>query len=80
MDEKTDYIRFLEGVFMWKMLKNSSIYSHLKKDKKEDEKKHPMSEIIFMQQEIILPIKNKLLIQKFNVNKDSLYSKEIYFN
>lgn len=62
---------------MWDMIKNISIIPKIKDS--QSEKKHPMSEIAFMQQEIILPIKNRLLVQRFNVDKNSLYSKEIYF-
>ena len=62
---------------MWAMIKNISIMPKIKD--KQAKKRHPMSEIAFMQQEIILPLKNKLLVQRFNIDKNSLYSKEIYF-
>ncbi len=60
---------------MWHIIKNVAT----NKTKQTDIKKHPMSEIAFMQQEIILPIKNRFLVQRFNVDKNSLYGKEIYF-
>ena len=64
---------------MWSIIQNISIMPKIKHSIQTYKNKHPMSDIAFMQQEIILPIKNKILVQRFNVDKNSLYGKEIYF-